>query len=116
MNKYEKLQKDLTEAVAKAKEKAMTTDDGGTCNFDCCMLFLPGYNEVKTVEAIKAAGVSGFKSRHFGKVCYMLSNPIFSQGNQRTEQAEEIEKKRKDKHFMQTLKKIPRAKSTRCFW
>lgn len=90
MTKYEKLKQDLTEAVEKAKEKAMLTDDGGTCNFDCCLLFLPRYNEEKTIEAIKAAGISGFKSNHFGKVCYMLSNPIFAQGDCRTEQAETI--------------------------
>lgn len=99
MNKYEKLQKDLFEAVTRAKEIAMITDDGGTCNFDCCVLFLPRYNEGKTIEAIKAAGVGGFKSNHFGQACYMLGNPIFAQGNQRTVQAEKISDIMKSKGY-----------------
>ena len=99
MSKYEKLQNDLIEAVKMAKEEAMITDDGGTCNFDCCILFLPRYNEEKTIEAIKAAGVGGFKSNHFGKVCYMLGNPIFAQGNQRTAQAEKINEVMKAKGY-----------------
>ena len=99
MTKYEKLKQDLTEAVEKAKEKAMLTDDGGTCNFDCCLLFLPRYNEEKTIEAIKAAGISGFKSNHFGKVCYMLSNPVFAQGNCRTAQAEKINEVMRSKGY-----------------
>lgn len=103
MNKYEKLQKDLTEAVGKAKEKAMTTDDGGTCNFDCCVLFLPRYNQEKTLEAINATGVRGFKSNHFGKVCYMLSNPILAQGYQRTAQAEKISEIMKSKGYDTTV-------------
>lgn len=99
MNKYEILLTDLSEAVEKAKEIAIKTDDGGTCNFDCCVLFLPRYNEEKTVEAIRDAGLSGFKSNHFGKVCYMLNNPIFAQGNQRTVQAEKINEIMKSKGY-----------------
>lgn len=90
MSKYNELKYNLIIAVEKAKEKAITTDDGGTCNFDCCVLFLPRYNEENTIEAIKAAGIGGFKSNHFGKVCYMLGNPISAQGNRRTVQAEKI--------------------------
>lgn len=99
MDKYNKLQQDLTVAVNEAKKKAKTTDDGGTCNFDCCLLFLPRYNEEKTVEAIKATGINGFKSHHFGRVCYMLGNPVFAQGNQRTVQAEKIAEVMKSKGY-----------------
>lgn len=99
MTKYEQLKQDLTEAVEKAKETALTTDDGGTCNFDSCLLFLPRYNEEKTIEAIKAVGIGGFKSNHFGKVCYMLGNPIFAQGNQRTAQAEKINEVMRSKGY-----------------
>ena len=90
MSKYDELTQNLTVAVNEAKKAAETTDDGSTCNFDCCLLYLPRYNEEKTIEAIQAAGVGGFKSNFLGKVCYMLGNPIFAQGNQRTVQAEKI--------------------------
>ncbi len=103
MTIYEKLKWDLIEAAEKAKEEAIETDDGGTCNFDCCVLFLPRYNEKKTIEAIKAAGMSGFKSIHFGKVCYMLGNPIFAQGNRRTAQAEKINEVMKSKGYDTTV-------------
>lgn len=91
MTKYEQLKNDLIEAVKRAKEKAIITPDGGTCNFDSCILYLPRYDEGKTIEAIKGAGIGGYKSEYFGKVCYMLGNPIFSQGDARTAQAETIE-------------------------
>ena len=99
MTKYEQLRQDLTEAVNQAVVTALNTDDGGTCNFDSCLLFLPRYNEEKTIEAINAAGIGGFKSNHFGKVCYMLGNPIFAQGNRRTAQAEKINEVMRSKKY-----------------
>lgn len=99
MNKYEQLKVDLIEAVARAKEKAMQIDDGGTCNFDCCILYLSRCNEEKTIEAIKEAGIDGFKTSYYGRVCYMLGIPVAAQGDRRTEQAEEIYKAMTDKGY-----------------
>jgi len=92
MTKYEKLTCDLTIAVEKAKEKAYLTNDGGTCNFDSCLLFLPNANEKKVCECATKAGIRVFKDRAFGKPCFFLSVPIASQGNRRTEQAEVMQK------------------------
>lgn len=89
-DKYEKLTQVLTEAVSKAKEVAMITSDGGTCNLDRCLVFLKRYNEEKTVAAIKAAGIRGYKTKEFSEPCYSLSSPIPAQGYCNTVQAETI--------------------------
>lgn len=99
MNKYEQLKVDLIEAFARAKEKAMQIDDGGTCNSDCCILYLSRYNEEKTIEAIREAGIDGFKTSYCRKVCFMLSVPVEAQGDRRTKQAEEIYKVMIDKGY-----------------
>lgn len=76
MSKYDELRNSLKEAVKKAEEVAQTTDDGGTCNFDCCLLFLPRYNEEKTIEAIQAAGVGGSKVITLEKFAICLVIPF----------------------------------------
>lgn len=60
MTKYEKLTCDLTIAVEKAKEKAYLTNDGGTCNFDSCLLFLPNANEKKVCECATIVKTTAF--------------------------------------------------------
>lgn len=89
-NKYEKLTSNLSLAIEKATEVAAVTDDNGTCNFDSCVLLLPRWNEKETLNAIKAAGVRGFKSSFLGKQCYFIVNPVSAQGNRNTVQAEKI--------------------------
>lgn len=99
MNKYEKLTMDLTEALKKAREAVVNLKDEGTCNFDSCLLYLPGYNESKTLSAINLAGTIGYKDKHFGKVCFMLAPPIMAQGFVRTAQAETIRDAMKEKGY-----------------
>lgn len=91
MDKYDKLTEILTKAVEKAKEVAETTDDGGTCNLDHCIVFLKNYNKEKTLKAITDSGLTGYKTKTWcGTPCFALSNPVFAQGFRRTEQAEAI--------------------------
>lgn len=103
MNRYEQLTKDLQEATEKARAIAMTTDDGGTCNFDSCIIFLPRWNNEKTIAAIKAAGVGGFRSNHYGKVCYIIGNPVSAQGNANTAQAETIRDVMRSKEYQTAM-------------
>lgn len=92
MNRYEQLKNDLKYAVEKATEIAYQTDDGGTCNFDSCILYLPRYNKDKTLETIKETGIRAFKGNYYGKVCYILENPVYAQADRNTIQAEIINK------------------------
>ena len=88
-NKYEALTEALREAVEAARPFG-DTEDGGTCNFDSLALYLAHYNEAQTLEAIKAAGVRGFKSSLWRNKVYIIGVPCPRQGNARTRQAEKM--------------------------
>lgn len=83
MDKYTKLTQDL-KAAAEVASPLADTDDGGTCNFDSAVLYLPRWVAQKTNQAIQAAGLRGW--RHSDG--YILSVPVPRQGNARTRQAE----------------------------
>ena len=90
MDKYEKLTEDLKVALEKAKEIAMKTDDGGTCNFDCCIIRLPRWREELVIKSIQLSGTVGHKWHIYGSVYYAIRNPILCQGNKNSIQAEVI--------------------------
>jgi hypothetical protein len=75
-NRYEELIEDLKQAKHTAITEAFKVFDIGTCNLDGIFLTLKGFNEDKTIEAIKQAGLSGFKTDHdyFGKGYYISAD------------------------------------------
>lgn len=87
--RYVKLSEDLTKAAQAAREVAVG-EDGGTCNKDCLELRLPHFSEKETLRAIEAAGLRGRKTSQFGRALYLVSSPVFSQGNAETRQAEKM--------------------------
>lgn len=79
MDRYEKLTMDLREAKALAKIKADKVNDTGTCNMDGIFVRLPRWNKNKTENAIRNAGLSGFKiERHTWYGTGYLINPPFT--------------------------------------
>lgn len=83
MDKYEKLTVDLKEAYEEANRFSLGKNDEGTANLDSTFLMLKGWNERKTIEAIKNAGLyCRAKTRWIGEG-YMISINC-GQGNRRT--------------------------------
>lgn len=79
----------LTEALKAAKEVAQAlkdTEDSGTCNFDQPILY--GVREAILKEAAEAAGVDYYKTKRYGRVCYLLGSIMEGQANRRTRMAE----------------------------
>lgn len=87
---YKKLIADLIKAK-QAAEIAAIGDDGGTANFDTMTIKLPLANEKKVLEAIRKAGLSGYKSDWLGPR-YFISPPRCGQGNARTRAVEAMAK------------------------
>lgn len=54
---YEKLTKDLKIANIEALKVSNVNNDGGTCNFDTCVLLQKGLNYNKLKEAVNGAGL-----------------------------------------------------------
>lgn len=91
MNRYEL----LTEALIKARKKAAElngTPDTGSCNFDSLELHLPNYRKDKVIEAIEAAGLSGFDTIRWGSTLYVITPPDAGQAYNRTAKAEVMSK------------------------
>lgn len=83
MNRYEKLTADLREAHEEANRFSIGENDEGTANLDATFLELKGWNESKTIQAIKNAGLyCRSKTKWIGEG-YMLSVGC-GQGNRRT--------------------------------
>lgn len=82
---YEGLTRDLIRAK-EAAEKAVTGEDGGTCNLDCLTLQLKGYREKKVIEAVKAAGLYTRGKREWLGKRYFIQPPKAAQGNDRVRQ------------------------------
>jgi len=92
--KYLKLANDLTKAVEAARMK-VPSEDGGTCNFDSLMLYLPRWEVAKVKLAAEAAGI--FASKCYGyKSTFTFSVPVGAQGYARTRQAEVMDRVMKD--------------------
>jgi hypothetical protein len=97
-NRYKALTEALREAVKIATPYAFS-EDGGTCNFDSLELVLPRYNEEKTLAAIRAAGVRGFKTTLWGKTMYLVSEPVQRMANAKTRQVEKMRDVMKEKGY-----------------
>ena len=94
MTKYEQRTLDLYAAYQSASSILLTSDTGGTMNFDCPGLFLPRWNEA---EVKKAAEKAGFRaSKHDGRFCgkpgYFTFRCPCGMGNMQSEFAEAVTK------------------------
>ena len=95
MNKYNELIAALKRAQVKATEVGLLSDDGGTCNFDSPVLFLPKGTRETTMDKIGlCAGVSFMKweSKVFAACGYsawlIFGDFMSGQGNRRSRIAE----------------------------
>ena len=86
----------LIQDLQAAKEAALKTardnpGDGGTCNMDRAILFLPkGVRVAQVAGAVTRAGLSGHGSTWLGARVYFIHAPIGGQGDLNTRQAEAI--------------------------
>ncbi len=85
--RYKRLADDLKAAV-KVAELAADGEDGGTCNFDSLMLYLPRWNGTMVKQAAEDAGIRAFSSTCFGCKCWLFGVPSGGQADRRTRQAE----------------------------
>ena len=86
--KYLQLSKDLREAAEIGRSAAAGMEDGGTCNFDSCTLYLKGWNQTKVEQAANAAGVGCFVWNLWGSKSFVFPLRIAAQGDPRTTAAE----------------------------
>lgn len=86
--KYLKLSQDLEVAAKKAAVIADILEDGGTCNFDSCTLYLPGWNSKKVEQAAHAAGVGCFVWNLWGSKSFVFPMRVAAQANARSAAAE----------------------------
>lgn len=87
--KYARLYEDLKAALASgvAAEKE-NPEDGGTCNFDSVMLYLPRWKRDKIAWAAKLAGTRATKFNSMGSGYFLFHPDTNSQGNARTRNAQ----------------------------
>ena len=99
-DRYGELSRDLTEAKKSGLEAAFFVDDSGTCNSDGVFIRLPKFNESQTIEAIRAAGLSGFKTNHsiYG-VGFLVSLPHIGQARKNEVAAETMYKFLRSKNY-----------------
>jgi hypothetical protein len=85
----EKLSKALNAARVAAVRAARATEDGGTCNFDSCVLFTRKLDAANVQTALLEAGLQGHTRPWLGRQdCLFLRDPMGGQGNRRTVQAD----------------------------
>ena len=86
--KYLQLAEDLAYSARKAETIATILEDGGTCNFDSCKLYLPGWDSKKVEQAAKAAGVGCFTYTLWGSRAFVFPLRVAAQANARSGAAE----------------------------
>lgn len=86
--KYLKLANDLLAASYKASQIANIIEDDGSCNFDSCTLYLPGWNRKKVEQAARAAGVGCFVWNLWGSKSFVFPMRVAAQANARSAAAE----------------------------
>ena len=91
--KYAQLRDAIREAVLKGEvaEEVEWRErgDGGTCNFDSPVIYLPRWKKELVEQAAKEAGTRCWKLDYgFWKGCYVISPKTHSQGYPRTKNAE----------------------------
>lgn len=90
IDKYEKLSKDLKAAVESTENMDFGTDDG-TLNCDCPAIFLTRWNEEKTVDAAKKAGIYAVKCETgFFRGAYTFVIPGTFRASARSKRADAI--------------------------
>ena len=90
--KYAKLAEDLAAAAREAEKLASILEDGGSCNFDSCKLYLPGWNVKKVEQAARSAGVGCFVWNLWGSKSFVFPLRISAQGDARSYAAEVMQK------------------------
>lgn len=84
------LAKVIPEAIQAGQAAADAVEDGGTCNMDRAILYLPGARE----SSVKAAGINAFRlTRYFALSC------SFGQANKNTKGVRAVSKFLKDKGY-----------------
>lgn len=95
MTKTEQKIKALTAALIKAKEAALLfadTEDGGTCNMDSPMLYLPRWRKADVEAAAAAADLRCCEFTGWGAKMWIICGGTYGQGNCRTTMAEAMYK------------------------
>ena len=84
--KYKKLADDLKTAIEAGQvAEAKNPEDGGACNFDATMIYLPRWSEKKVVQTAEEVGTSAWKY----KPGLFIINPITNgQANARSRNSE----------------------------
>lgn len=73
--KYKQLSEDIRKAIeAGQAAEAENPEDGGTCNFDATLIYLPRRQESKVLQASKEAGTNAWKY----KAGLYVINPVTS--------------------------------------
>lgn len=80
---FNKLTNDLREANRLAKERADSSDDGGSANLDRVFLMIKGARESKVIEAIKNAGLYCRGKSEWIGAGYFINPTTGGQGNKR---------------------------------
>lgn len=86
--KYAKLKTDLIKALEIAKNAAGKSADGGTCNLDAPILYLPRWKESLVRQAAHEAGTRFFTSSAYGVKRYVFATNASGQADARTAAAE----------------------------
>ena len=97
--KYLALQKAFCEAYA-AAEKVSDIEDGGASNFDCMLIYLPVFEDRRSIIAAKKAGLSMTKMTFRQKNIWFVDPPFGGQGARRTAQAKAMYEAMKERGYM----------------
>lgn len=98
---FSKLVTDILDAQKEA-EKFLTSDDGGTCNFDSATLLDMRLTELDVSNVKEATGVDLSRFRWYGKVAYWVGIGA-GQGNRRSRMAEAAYKLLKERGWHCTM-------------
>ena len=83
MDKYTELTQSLKVAKLAADHDVIGVADDGTCNRDAIVLRLPRFSEEKTIAAIEQAGLSGFKTKTWSGIGFLINPPFLGQARKR---------------------------------
>jgi len=87
-DKINKLINDLKESKRLALEEIKEIKDTGSCNTDSIILYLPRIKEDNFNDLMNEVGLYGFKSKHWGNVCYKISPAGNGSANKRLKSME----------------------------
>jgi len=92
-------QEQLAQAFTAAREAALAladTEDGGTCNLDTPVVFLPHVPKARVEAAAALAGICVHHDTWLGRACWFVYTPLNGQANRRNRMAEAATKALKD--------------------